>query len=456
MEAGEDVTDDQRSIILETLLLIDKSDSGYNKILNDVLDKYSYLDKQKRGFITRIVQGTIERRIEIDYIIDCYSKVKTNKLKPVIRTILRMSIYQLLYMDSVPQGAVCNEAVKLATKKGFGTLKGYVNGVLRTVARNKDSIPYPSEDDREQYLSIKYSTPLWLVSMIENTYKDYTEKILSSTLENDNLYIRTNLSKITTQKLREKLLDEGIETEEAPYLSYALKVKRLDAITKSECFAKGLFQVQDVSSMLCVHAAGIKSGDKVLDICAAPGGKTMHALDILDGTGEVIARDISEAKTQLIRDNINRCGFTGCTVEEGDALTEDNNLIEQFDVVICDLPCSGLGITGRKNDIKYKMSLDKMEELSKLQKDILSVAYKYVKKGGILMYSTCTINRAENIDNVEWIIENLPLRSVSLDDVFADGKTNDLLSDTTKEGYLQLLMGVNDCDGFFISKFIRE
>ena len=446
------MADDQRSIILETLLAIEKSDTGSNRIVKDVLDKYSYLDKQKRSFIMRAIQGTQERQLELDYIIDQYSKIKTNKLKPVIRVILRMSVYQLMYMDSVPAGAVCNEAVKLAVKKGFGTLKGYVNGVLRTISRNKDNIPYPDKADYIKYLMVKYSTPEWLVKMIISDYgNDNAELILRSTLDNDNLYIRVNQSKVSVDELKNKLAEEGIITEAAPYIPYALKVNKIDSISKSKSFNEGLFQVQDLSSMLCVHCAGINKADEVLDICAAPGGKTIHVLDLLNGSGHVVSRDISEQKISLIAENVGRCGFSKCAIQVADATVYDESIIDKFDVVICDLPCSGLGITGRKNDIKYRMTPEQMDELVVLQRKILSVAYKYVKQGGILMFSTCTINRAENHENVKWIEDNLPLKAVPLDDVLP----SELVCETTKDGFLQLTMGLHECDGFFISKFKR-
>ncbi|MBR4718759.1 MAG: 16S rRNA (cytosine(967)-C(5))-methyltransferase, partial [Lachnospiraceae bacterium] len=233
-----------RMIILETLLVIEKEPgTGYAGI-TQVLDKYAYLDKRDRSFIKRVLEGCIERRIELDHIIDSKSRIKVSAMKPVIRAIMRMSVYQLKYMDSVPQSAVCNEAVKLAVKKGFATLKGFVNGVLRSIARDINDIKYPDPDTPEG-MSVKYSCPVWLTEQLVNELgADIAGTVLGSSLKPSDLCIRVNLSKTTVKELESRFDDAGIKYDVSPYLPYALKLKDIDSVTGLPGFDEGLFQVQ--------------------------------------------------------------------------------------------------------------------------------------------------------------------------------------------------------------------
>ena len=440
---------DDRLIILEAMLLIEKDGAKY--VIANVLDKYSYLDIQDRRFIKRILEGTLERRIELDYIIDSFSKVKVNKLKPVIRNILRMGIYQLKYMDSVPASAVCNEAVKLAEKKGFRNLKGYVNGVLRNVARNLNAIEYPG--DTITKLSVTCSCPKWLCEWLVNQYGEgNTETILLDSLEQSPLHIRVNNSKISVRELKDMLTHEGLLVESVLNIEDMLSIKNVDSIESLKSFNRGLFQVQDISSVLVGKIAGIEKNAVVFDVCAAPGGKTVHALDILQGTGEVFSFDVSENKTELIRENVNRCGFKNVIIEERDALCEYPEYFEKADVLIADLPCSGLGVLRRKNDIKYNVTIDGLKELAQLQRQMLTNVSRYVKPGGIMIFSTCTINPGENVDNYRWILENLPFDYVD----FFDYLPEQLRKNEAKCGYLQLVQGLDGTDGFFISKFRKK
>ncbi len=443
-----------RLIILETLLAIGQREAYSHLIIKDVLDKYAYLDRQERSFIKRVTEGTLERQMELDYLIDLFSNTKTKKMKPVIRTILEMGVYQLKYMDAVPVSAVCNESVKLAEKKGFRTLKGFVNGILRNIARNLDAVAYPDrETDLLSYFSVRYSMPKWIVGLfLEEQGEETTEKLLQAFLEPRAVTIRTNLSKISVLELKKNLREEGMQVEQAPYLSYALHLVKTDVLAELPSFQKGYFQVQDISSMLVCELADIRHGSHVIDVCAAPGGKALHAADLLGGSGYVEARDLTEAKIRLLEENIRRCKLSniGAAVRDARTLTEES--IEQADVVLADLPCSGFGIMGRKNDIKYRASSEKLESLVALQREILRTVSRYVRPGGTLMFSTCTIHKAENEENVSWVKEQLPFTSVSLEDRLPKG----LEVSTASEGYVQLLPGIHDTDGFFIAKFQKD
>lgn len=427
-----------REIILETLLSITR-DGQYSHIaLKNVLDTYLYLDKKERAFITRVVDGTLERMIELDYIINQFSKVKVNKMKPVIRTIMRSSVYQLKYMDSVPNSAVCNEAVKLATKKGFVNLKGFVNGVLRNISRNLSAIRYPSKEENVvEYISIKYSLPVWIVEQWMKVYDVETiEKMGGEFLKEKPTSIRCNLNKISRDELKTSLEAEGVSVEICEELPYALAIKGYDFLGKLKSFQNGYFSVQDISSMQVAHWAEPKTGDHIIDVCAAPGGKSIHLAEMLNGTGHVQARDLTEYKVGLIQENIFRSGLTNIEAVCWDATVFHEESKENADIVIADLPCSGLGVFGKKTDLKYKITEAMQNDLVKLQREILAVVNNYVKPGGKLLYSTCTIHKAENEENAAWFLKNYPEFRLA------------------KEK--QMLPGVDGGDGFYIAMFVKE
>ena len=402
----------ERELVLDMLLQITRDGEYSHIVIKNVLDKYQYLDKRERAFITRVVNGTLERMIEIDYIINLFSKVKVNKMKPLIRTILRSSVYQMKYMDSVPDSAICNEAVKLAGKRGFVNLKGFVNGVLRNISRNLDKINYPDEKDKVSYLSVKYSLPEWLVKQWLNVYDEETVKTIGSAfLEEKPLTVRFNEHKIKKEDLVGILKKEGVTVGEVPEIPCALYLSGYDHLSVLPSFCEGLYQVQDLSSMQVALWSEVKAGDQVLDVCAAPGGKSINAALMAD-IGHVSSRDISGRKVSLIKENAERLGIDNITYKVWDAVKKDEESVEKADVLICDLPCSGLGIIGRKPDIKYNVTYEKIKELALLQRKILSTVWEYVKKDGILIYSTCTVTPEENAENTEWLVNNYPFELI--------------------------------------------
>ena len=399
----------EREIVLAVLMEITENGAYSHKILGEVLSKYQYLEKKERAFITRVTEGTLEHLIEIDSILDQFSKVKVKKMKPVIRNILRSGVYQLKYMDSVPDSAICNEAVKLAGKRGFVNLKGFVNGVLRNISRNLDKINYPDEKDKVSYLSVKYSLPEWLVKQWLNVYDEETVKTIGSAfLEEKPLTVRFNEHKIKKEDLVGILKKEGVTVGEVPEIPCALYLSGYDHLSALPSFCEGLYQVQDLSSMQVALWSEVKEGDQVLDVCAAPGGKSIHIAELLNGTGHVEARDLTEYKVALIRDNIERSGLTNINAVCQDAAIYDPHKKETADIVIADIPCSGLGVLGKKPDLRYKMNEKTEADLVELQKKILAVVKDYVKPGGKLLYSTCTIHREENEGNVEWFLKEYP------------------------------------------------
>ncbi len=388
-----------RLIAFETLLEILEHGQFSHIYLKAVLDKYAYLDKNERAFITRLVNGTVERMLQLDFIIDSVSKTKAKKMKPVIRTIMRMGAYEIFYMDSVPDSATCNEYVKLAKKKGFTGLSGFVNGVLRNISRQKKEIKFTD-------LCTKYSMPQWIVDKWSDEYgTEQTEKILNGFFTNQDLCIRVNLCKISRDDLADRLKARGISIRKCDTISSALYISDYDSLGAIPEFKEGLFYVQDYSSQLVANMADIKPDDEIIDVCAAPGGKALHCAE-LASEGHVTARDLTDAKVALINENISRTAAGNITAERWDATEFDQNGENKYDVVIADLPCSGLGIIRKKPDIKYNQTEESLAELAQLQKQILDVVCRYVKAGGTLCYSTCTINKSENEIQVENFLQS--------------------------------------------------
>lgn len=425
-----------RNLVVDILLEVTGNGEFSHVVIRNVLDKYRYLPHRDRAFIKRLSEGTLERMIELDYIINLFSKTKVNKMKPVIRAILRSGVYQLLYMDAVPDAAVCNEAVKLAAKRGFSGLKGFVNGVLRTIARKREEIAWPSvENEPVRALSVRYSMPEWIVERFLEQYGTArTADILQAFLSRKDTCVRVDVSRIAPEEMIASLKRQGIRVEQDERLPYALHIDGYDTLDDIREFEEGLLYVQDIASMMVAELSGVKKDDFVLDVCAAPGGKSIHIAQMLGGTGMVEARDVTDYKVAMLEENIERCGVSNMRAMCRDACQPDPSMESRADLVIADLPCSGLGVIGAKTDIKYNASLEKIRELAALQRQILEVVHRYVKPGGTLMYSTCTMTPEENQENVKWFLANHP--------EFHQKQERQFLPD---EG----------CDGFFIAGLIR-
>lgn len=409
----------EREIVLDSLIEILDKNQFSHVVEKAVLDKYDYLDSKQKAFIKRMCEGTIEKLILIDDVINSYSKVKVNKQKSVIRGILRLSVYQILFMDKVPDSAVCNEAVKLSGKRGFKSLSGFVNGVLRNISRDKDKIDTDSDN-----------MPEWIKNHLIDSYGEERARTIIEDINKEHpvtIRIRDN-SSVTK--------DDGLTAAEGYDDVYLLTKGISPADIRG--YDEGRFTVQDVASIEAVKKAEIKKGDLVLDVCAAPGGKSILAYDL---GAKVISRDISDYKVSLIDENIRRCKVDTSTRNDSyivtqvhDATIKDESLTDKVDVLIADLPCSGLGVMGRKSDIKYKTRKEDLETLPVLQKQIIDVIIGYVKKGGVLMYSTCTMNPAENEEQVKYIIDKYPFKV---------------------EYEKQFLPGIDKTDGFYIARLRR-
>ena len=448
----------EREVVLDMLLSLREGKLSHT-ILKDTLDSYLYLDKSSRGFITRLYEGTIEKRLYLDYIIDGYSKTPVKKMKPIIMLLLEMTVYQLFFMDRVPDSAAINEAVKLAKKRGLTGLSGFVNGVLRNIARNKESIVLPDKNkDNIKYLEIKYSTPKAVVEHFINDYgSEKAEELLEAFEEKRPLTARATRG--DRKELIKKLEGEGVKTGTDTIFPESVRILELDNLGFLESFEDGDFVIQDESSQFIGKIVELPNGVRVLDLCAAPGGKSLLFVE-MEEVDEIISCDITESKTELIEDNVRRIGADKIRTRVNDASLYNPDFLDGFDLVICDLPCSGLGVMGRKRDIKYNVSRDKIRELAILQKKILENAVRYVKKGGRLIYSTCTMTKAENEENFTFISEFKGFSAVDFSDKirgYVDRyKDCERLVNEAKKGFIRLFPGELGTDGFFISEFMRE
>lgn len=435
---------DTRSIALNMLLRVNEEGAFGHLVMRETFAKLDHYETRDKAFIKRLTEGTLEQQIKLDYIIDLFSKVPIAKMKPLIRNLLRMSVYQIIFMTNVPDRAACDEAVKLAAKRGFSSLKGFVNGILRNIVRQKETIALPND------LSISYSMPEWLVEkwLAEYGYEK-TESILRGLIEAKPITVRLHKNAKKEEWLN-ALKAIGAKVHPHPYLDYAYELSIACDISNLPGFKEGFFIVQDVSSMLVCEAAGIGAEDTVVDVCAAPGGKALHAAK---RARKVIARDLSTNKCKLIEENKIRLQQKNIEISVHDASVLDESLMQKADILLADLPCSGLGVIGKKPDIKYKINPESISALSGLQRWILSTVWQYVKPGGILIYSTCTMTRDENENMMEWFVENFPFTYDALPERLVS------LNQPKEEieiGILKLLPGIHQTDGFFICRLRRE
>jgi len=411
---------------------------GYNNVaLRRAFKKNNEFTPVQKAFVTEIVNGTLRNLLLLDYIVDKFSKIKTNKMKPFVLNVFRISVYQILFMDKVPVSAACNEAVEMVKKRGFKGLSGFVNAVLRNVARNIDNIQYPDCDKNFiEYVSIKYSYPKWIIEYWLKFLKQ--DEILKMCIKNSqppNVTLVVNVLKADTDGLFQILKDDGIAVEKIDDFENVLRISRTDDISKIKAYKNGLFHIMDKSSVAAVKELAPKENDFIIDVCAAPGGKSFLCGYFMNNLGRIKSRDIYKHKIELIAGGAERLGIDIIETEIKDALTVYDEDFKTADKVIVDAPCSGLGIVRKKPDIKYSKSYDDVKNLADIQRNILSVCQNYVKDGGVLLYTTCTISYEENEKNVKWFAENFDFKLVS---------------------QRQILPQNFDSDGFFIAKFVRN
>ena len=432
---------ESRQTAFDALIKTERQGGFSNLTLDSVLSKTN-LDTRDRSFVSNIFYGVIERKITIDYQLEQYLSKPLKKLKPEVLVILRMGAYQILFMDKVPDRAAVNESVKLSRKNGCSFASSLINAVLRKLSLN--NIVLPDEKNEMKFLSVKYSCPEWL---IDKWFREYGEtdtvEMLKSSVGEPPLYIRVNNTLTDATTLSNDLEKQGIKCELTDIENSLMVHFSGNDIEKTDSYKKGLFHVQDLASQICAAALDAKEGQTVFDLCSAPGGKAYTVAETMNNIGKVLCFDIYENRVNLIRNGAERLGLNIISAQTSDA-SLFNDSIGTADRVLCDVPCSGLGIIRRKPEIKYK-DKDDFNDLPDIQYSILKNASRYVKSGGKLLYSTCTLSRAENDEIVDRFLK----------------ENNDFSAETFSVGKLRceritLMPHKNNSDGFFISLFRRK
>ena len=412
-------------------------------------NEFSQLD---RAFISELVFGVLENKLYLDYLINQFSSIKTRRMNTHTLNLLRLGVYQIFLLDKIPVSAAINESVNLS-KEYCKKSSGFINAVLRNIIRKKAFIEMPdAKTDIVKYLSVTYSHPEWMVKLFLANYSEpFTEELLKANNNTPSMYMRVNTLKISVEECTKFLTNGGYTVKRNDFVEEALLVEGSTNLDTLGLLDKGYLYIQDIGSMLVSILTEPKENEIIIDLCSAPGGKATHLAQIMKNKGKIIARDIYEHRLELISKNAKRLGIDIIEVEEYDGLKLDSSMIEKADKVLVDAPCSGLGIIRRKPDIKYNISKKNIEELTKLQKKILSNASQYVKSGGELIYSTCTINPSEN----ELMIEQFLKTNSNFDLINLTEKYKKTRFDTNKKT-IQLYPNIQNSDGFFIAKMRKE
>lgn len=431
-----------KSARFTVLELLNKMDNGAysNLALDSVLKTTDFAERDKK-FISRLFYGILERKITLEYILSIYSSKPIDKLDTIIVNIIKMGLYQLKYMDSVPDNAAVNESVNLVKQVKKANAAGFVNAVLRSFIRDNKKINYPA--DKTKRLSIEYSCNYELVDKICQDYSyELAENFLKSSVNPHKTFLRVNTLKISTVDLTDKLLQLGIKAAISEFADDCVTVDRISGFEDFDLFSKGYFHVQDLSSQLCCKVLNPKCGDTIIDLCAAPGGKTFTICEMMNNEGRVIAADLHEKRVNLIKKGAERLGINIIEAIQNDA-KKFNDKFPLADKILCDVPCSGFGVIRSKPELKY-VDLNDVKRLPEIQYEILCTASRYLKKGGELVYSTCTINKEEN-DNIidRFLSEHNNFEAVDFEEEYA------LIS----QGHKATIFPHHfDCEGFFISK----
>ncbi len=411
-------------------------------IFHRITDGMKTLTVQEKRFLKRLSYGAIEWAVESDAYIRHFSSLSVRRLETSVRTVLRMALYEILHMDTVPEAVSCHEAVELLKSVAGERYAGFVNGVLRSVLRQRDEVRLRPWEE--------LALPKNLYEYFLDRYgKKTTKKLANAFLERQpEVTIHIDSNKISVREYEEHLQSCNLQYASGHYMRDSFLIRHCEDVRSLSGYEEGWFFVQDESSMLAVLCADIQSGDTVVDVCASPGGKSMHALLRMNGQGFLSYRDISEKKLSRVRENLRRLQYTNAKGKVWDGTRADREWRERADVVLADVPCSGMGIIGKKPEIKYH-ALQKVEKLVPLQREICQASLTMLRKGGVFLYSTCTICEKENEENVMWLEEHCGLKRESLDAFLPEELQNKM----TAQGMIQMLPGIHKSDGFFVARF---
>ncbi len=420
----------------------DKTDKFSNLELDSAIKKYGFTGSD-RAFFTTLVYGVIERRITLDYVIGVYSSKPIEKIEPKLMNILRLGAYQILFLDRTPDSAAVNESVELSKYHTHKGTASFVNAILRSISREKGSIPMPKEGS-DEYLSVKYSLPEWLISMWRDNYgSEKTEKLLSGMNRAPFLTLRVNTLKTTRDELINTLKNDGIDCSASEKCDSAVILNSNVAISELSALRDGLCFVQDEASQLCVKAVSAKAGETVIDTCSCPGGKSFGIALEMKNEGKLISLDLHESKLSLVYNGAEKLGINILSTSVHNGTKPKEDLVGTADRVLCDVPCSGLGVIAKKPDLRHK-SPDDISRLPEIQYKILCNGASYLKNGGTLVYSTCTLNKAENEEIAERFLNEHPEFSPCSEGMY-EGRS-----------ILTFFPDEHGTDGFFVAKFIKK
>lgn len=446
------IPQDARKVALEALIKIERGICKANEALEQV---YDTLSPQDRGLLTELVYGVLRHRNRLDWVLGQFCKESVDRLSPTVKNILRLGAYQLLFLDKIPSHAAVDEAVRLTKGKDARGLSGFVNAVLRSIDRGRQAITYPDPSgDRVQHLSIFYSHPEWMIRRWLQRYgPEQTSVICQANNEIPPVTLRVNTPLTTREELWADLKNQGLEVEPCAVSPLGLKVKD-GAVLHTSAYQKGWFYIQDEAAQLVVVALDPKPGEVILDACAAPGGKTTHMAQNMANQGRIIALDIQEQRLERIRQNCQRLGVRIVETRLGDARKSATLFKDlQFDRILIDAPCSGQGVLRRNPEGKWAKTEDLIPHYAKLQSEILEAVSPRLKEGGVLVYSTCSIEPEENERVVEAFVRQHPEYRVQ--DLHADFPAS-VFSLITRQGFLFTLFNQYSMDHFFVAKLIKE
>lgn len=425
-------------------------ENAYSNIALDAEFSESRLSPREKRLAARMFYGVTERRLTIEHILKKYVSKPLDKLDSEVRLALMLGVYQLLYMDSVPDNAAVNNSVALVKRLRKTSASGMVNAVLRSFIRDGKAVPECAGGLYDRW-QVQYSCPKELIERICDGYgEERCENLLRAALEPSVPTLRINTIRTSADELIESFSNEGIKAVESPFAENCITAAGIGDIEKESCYQRGMYHVQDLSSQLCCMAVDPQPGETVIDICSAPGGKTFTMAELMKDSGRIYACELHENRTELVRKGAERLGLSCITAICGDARSMDGRL-PSADRVLCDVPCSGYGVIRSKPEIRYK-PISQSDGLPALQLEILTAASRYVKSGGLLIYSTCTVNIRENEEVVNsFLAQNSDFSG----ECFGEKMTQ--ISGMFRETFMTALFpGELDCDGFFICRLRRR
>jgi len=439
--------DSAREVAVKVLNRIERTDSYLDKLLDFEL-KNSDLSRLDKSFLTELVNGTIRWKLKIDYVISQFYRGDYSKLDINLKNAIRLAMYQIMFLERVPQSAAVNESVEFVKKLRGQYLANLVNAILRSAIRKIDLVDYPQiEDDPVRALSVAHSFPAWLVRRFLNRFGNYeTEQILISLNDRPRLSLRVNTNRVPTEQLASEFDSRGLRVSCGQFIPNFLYVEGLARIGELDSYKAGLFTVQDESAGLVSKLLDPKPGERILDVCAAPGGKTTHILELTNGEVELVAIEKYENRARLIQNSLDRLGYTGVKIIVADATVYSEPSLSLFDKILIDAPCTGFGVIRKKPDSKWKREPEDVGKLNEIQIDIFENVSKLLKPGGVIVYSTCTIESDENQGIIYRFLESHPEFTIEPADLYVDRAV------VGREEFVEIFPHRHDMDGGFAAR----